>query len=64
MRELLKTQPEDPRDWDLEVRLQLHMIMAEKLIDSHPELAYCWLKGADLLRKQIAHKEKAHDHES
>jgi hypothetical protein len=46
-------QEPDPRFWSLERKWAHHVHMAEKLIDSHPELAQIWLSGADLLQLKM-----------
>ena len=44
----------NPISWDDHTKLEHSMKMAEKLIDSHPQLAEVWLKSADIIRTRIA----------
>ena len=44
----------NPIFWDDHTKLEHSMKMAEKLIDSHPQLAEVWLKSADIIRTRIA----------
>lgn len=54
----------EPRFWSLPRKWAHHMSMAEKLIDTKPELAHIWLQGADLLQKKMDSGVSDHDHDS
>jgi hypothetical protein len=58
------TDEPNPLFWSVRRKWAYHMNMAEKLIDTKPELAHIWLQGADLLQKQMDSGVSDHDHDS